>query len=451
MSDAALATVTRIPSLLLEGQLMNSEISHVLRDALIERTIEGASTLTIDVYDDSRTLLKSGIFSERTRVRVDQYTFELVQIRKSGSDLSLVFEDLPVAALRRRTTPLKVSPNTLTHVEFAERLVLEEEWLSFWTPPELRSGELSRVELTRGKPDAMGEEPEDSWTALGRIAEERGWRRYVLNKEAIAYVPETYLLDQPPVYTLREGGVGTADIDFDFDTGKPVATLRVRVRSGRWNVPVGAVVRVEDLGPANGNWLVSATSRSIFSLFIDVTLTKARPVLPEPEAAAVEAAVSAGGGAVTAVPSAPSFASADDGTYPSDPSNLVKIGQGNHRLIPSAAASFMRVQAKAGIPIPITDSYRSTASQAASYRSNPYRFAKPGGSAHGEGRAVDVDLKRCGVGNQSPDPTKWDQDPVWKRLNEAFMDEGWCNYQYRNQSTKGKTSEPWHWSYKVCK
>lgn len=450
-TNKALATVTRIDSLVLTGKTQTSDVAHVLRDATLERTIDGASTVTLEVYDNDRTLLKSGIFSSRTTVTVDGFTFELVQVRKSGNNLSLTFEDLPIAALRRRDTPLKVSAGTVTHVDFAERMVKEESWLNFWVPPEFRAAEKSRVELARGKPDDT--DPEDSWAALGRIADDRGWRRYVLNKDTIAYAPETYLMNQTPLYTLVEGTAGVEDVDFDFDSGKPSATVKVRVRTGRWDVPVGSAIQISDLGPATGNWLVSGISRSLFSLFLDVSLTKARPVLPEPEAPKDKKS-SAGIPILekqdVAVSSSASAATADS-SYPADPTNLVPIGQGGHKLIPDAAESFKRVQTRVGRTIPITDSFRSVAVQAAAYESDPSRFAKPGGSAHGEGRAVDVNLGAYGVGNISPDPRKWVQNPKWKALNDAFEAEGWANYQYRAGTAKGRTSEPWHWSWGVVK
>ncbi len=40
------------------------------------RTIEGASTLNLDIYDDSRKLLRSGIFSNRVTMSVDKQAFE---------------------------------------------------------------------------------------------------------------------------------------------------------------------------------------------------------------------------------------------------------------------------------------------------------------------------------------------------------------------------------------
>lgn len=285
-AEEALATLSGFQSLLMEGKGLRADVAKVLRDATVSRSIDGVSTLALDIYDDGRKLLRSGIFSDRVTMSVDAWAFELVQVRKSGPGLGVTLEDLPVAALRRRDAPLKVAPGTTTHVDFAERLVREEPWLHFWCPDTVRKVERTKIEIARGKPgtDKEKEERQNSWDALVANADVRGWRRYVLNKDTIAYVPETYLMAQPPAYRFTEGTNGVDYIDFDFDIGKPVSTVKLKVRAARWAVPVGTCVEIYDMGLLNGKWLVTLISRSIFSLSMDVTLTKARPVLPEPEA-----------------------------------------------------------------------------------------------------------------------------------------------------------------------
>lgn len=280
-AEEALATLAGFQSLLLEGKGLRSDIAKVLRDVTVTRSIEGASTLDLDIYDDGTKLLRSGIFSDRVTMSLDNWSFELVQVRKSGPGLGVTLEDLPIAALRRRDAPLKVAPGTTTHVEFAERLVKEEAWLQFWCPAEARTVERTKVEIARGNP-GNDSEKQDTWAALGANADDRGWRRYVLNKDTIAYVPETYLASQPAAYRFTEHTNGVDYIDFDFDIGKPVATVKMKVRAARWAVPVGTCVEIYDLGLANGKWIVTSLSRSVFSLSMDVTLTRARPTLPEP-------------------------------------------------------------------------------------------------------------------------------------------------------------------------
>lgn len=336
-AEEALATLSGFQSLLMEGKGLRADIAKVLRDATVNRTIEGASTLALDIYDDGTKLLRSGIFSDRVTMSVDAWSFELVQVRKGGPGLGVTLEDLPIAALRRRDAPLKVAPGTTTHVDFAERLVKEEAWLKFWCPAAVRTKERTKVEIARGKPGNAKEKEErqDTWAALGANADVRGWRRYVSGKSTIAYVPETYLLAQPAAYRFTEQTNGVDYIDFDFDIGKPVATVKLKVRAARWAVPVGTCVEIYDMGPVNGKWLVTAISRSIFSLSMDVTLTKARPTLPEPvpppapsaaehgsEGASGSGSVKGGGGAT----------SADGYVWPTQGQISSRFGQRSGRL-----------------------------------------------------------------------------------------------------------------------
>ncbi len=282
MSEQALATLNAYRTLRFNGEDLRGEVARVLRDATIERTIEGSSTLTLDIYDDASRLLDSGIFNTRATMQVEEFSFELVQVRKSGPGLTVVLEDLPIAALRRHDKPKKVAPNTTTHVAFSRMLVREEAWLKFYAPV---SGDRALVELARGKPGTKdeAEDRETTWDAVGRIAGERNWRRFVRGKNEIWYVPETWLQQQTPMFRITENSEdGVDNIDFDFDIGKKVASLSIDARAARWQVPVGALVEVYGMGPANGKWLVTSLSRSLFSLNVNITLTKARPVLPEP-------------------------------------------------------------------------------------------------------------------------------------------------------------------------
>lgn len=284
----ALATLDAFTSLRMEGAHLRAEIARVLRDATISRSIDGVSTLTLDVYDDARKLLRSGILSSRVTMQVDAYSFELVQVRKSGPSLSIVLEDLPVAALRRHDKPYKVGAGTMSHVDFSRRLVAEERWLKFSAPFAAR--EKAKTELARGNPTDPKADKVDTWTAIGKIADARGWRRFVQGTNTILYVPETYLASRPPKFTFSEDSPGIENIDGDYDIGKPVATAKVTVRAKRWAVPVGDCVQVTGLGPMNGKWIVSDISRSLFSVNMDVTISRARPTLPEPEQAVVDVA-----------------------------------------------------------------------------------------------------------------------------------------------------------------
>lgn len=136
---------------------------------------------------------------------------------------------------------------------------------------------------------------------------------------------------------------------------------------------------------------------------------------------------------------APTAATSSGGAWPNDPTNLVSIGQGSHRLAAPAAAAFHQWEAVYGRKIPVTDSYRSYAQQDAAHDRDPQRFASPDGSAHVEARAVDVNLPALGIGSTM-------SDAGYKKLFDAAKAAGWCGY---HNGVAGK--ETWHFSYAVCK
>ena len=76
------------------------DIAGAITAGSIERTIEGASTLNLDVFDRDRKLLRSGRLAARTDVRIDGLWFRLAAVNKESDTLSLTFEDREIAILR---------------------------------------------------------------------------------------------------------------------------------------------------------------------------------------------------------------------------------------------------------------------------------------------------------------------------------------------------------------
>lgn len=127
----------------------------------------------------------------------------------------------------------------------------------------------------------------------------------------------------------------------------------------------------------------------------------------------------------------------------------VRIGQGGHKLNPQAATAFRQAEQNYGRSIPITDSSRDYATQAANRKRDPDRFGPPDGNAHVEGRAVDVNLQALGIYPKG-EPSDWMNDAGYRRLVRAMTSAGWCNYQLKNGTANGRTREPWHWAYGRC-
>lgn len=102
-------------------------------DASIVRTLEGASSLEVQVSDPDWALMESGLFDldederlDNIDTQVEGHWFRLVKVAPTDDDLTLVFEDREVAWLREYTKPLKQKrePGS-TRAEFVQRLVIE--------------------------------------------------------------------------------------------------------------------------------------------------------------------------------------------------------------------------------------------------------------------------------------------------------------------------------------
>jgi D-alanyl-D-alanine carboxypeptidase len=113
-------------------------------------------------------------------------------------------------------------------------------------------------------------------------------------------------------------------------------------------------------------------------------------------------------------------------------------GAEGERLAPGAAASFSALSkayaAQTGVPLCITDSYRSLAEQVSVKVSRGSWAATPGTSKHGLGLAVDL----CGGVQDFGSATH-----RWMRQNAPLY--GWFHPSWA--AAGGSLPEPWHWEY----
>jgi hypothetical protein len=123
-----------VSEILLDGKKMDLRIDAHITEAALERTIEGASTVALTVYDMHRDILTSGILANRINIQVDMFKFSLVQVSKANESLTLTFEDWLVSQLRRNKKPIKAKRGNITRAEFAKRLVSEVHGANFVCP-----------------------------------------------------------------------------------------------------------------------------------------------------------------------------------------------------------------------------------------------------------------------------------------------------------------------------
>ena len=111
------------------------DVVGLITGAELERTIEGASTLTVTLKDPDDAVLLSGLL-DRDRndrldvldVKVDGQWWRLAKVAVGMEDLTLVFEDRGVALLRLHKRREKVNRETQTRAEFVKRLVRQVKY-----------------------------------------------------------------------------------------------------------------------------------------------------------------------------------------------------------------------------------------------------------------------------------------------------------------------------------
>lgn len=327
-------TILDKASLIIDGRSVNgayADLAAALVEVRVRETITGASTLTLKVVDPKGTIRNSGLLAAKVTAVIDGAGFELVRTdRSTRADLTITFEDMAVAALRRRNSYRKVAAGAMSRAAFCQLLIREEPWITVSAAP----GALSKVELARGSAaSTTTEEPaggsggfgtkgldpaaakaiilgsasasksstskktevEDTWDACGRIMGEIGWRAYALRKQVVL-APDSWILSRGTPYALSESSPGLDSIGWEFDTGQPAATATLRVRCGTSTTfPAGSRVTLSGEGPADGDWLVETIDRTDRTQVADVTLIRPSPALPEPTVNALSANPGEGG------------------------------------------------------------------------------------------------------------------------------------------------------------
>jgi hypothetical protein len=251
-------------------------VTAIAEPPVLTRTIEGASTVEVTCADASRKLLRDPAVATRSVVVVDAIRFELVALTKTGNRYKLTFEDEVVAKLRRETKRLSVHAGRVTRADFARRLAREAK-VDLAVDPSLDKRRVrTAFERSHGQKT-------NSWDILGSDVAEPVHVRRFSDGTRLVLGGDEWLAGRFKRIRIAEHTGAVNDINFDLDTGKRAsrATLDVDVKA--WTIPPGAPVGLDDMGPADGNWLVSEVSQPLTSSRGTVTLTRPRHQLPEPK------------------------------------------------------------------------------------------------------------------------------------------------------------------------
>jgi cell wall-associated NlpC family hydrolase len=134
-SDTALDTLV----FFISGKKHQAEqVRDVIVDGSVERTMAGASTVSITLLDADRSIQTSGILTKATDINIDGLYFRLQKVERQGDTLDVIFEDREVALLRLQSAFRKANRATSTRAQFAESLVREQrlEKIRFFSPEE---------------------------------------------------------------------------------------------------------------------------------------------------------------------------------------------------------------------------------------------------------------------------------------------------------------------------
>lgn len=115
-----------IEKLTLRGNQLASMIGPRITRADIAQTLDQPLTITLDIWDQSRSLLQSGLLDTKLRIALDRHAFAMTRVAKNGHMITLEFEDANVNALRAFDTPLKVTRGDKSRIAFVKQLLSEK-------------------------------------------------------------------------------------------------------------------------------------------------------------------------------------------------------------------------------------------------------------------------------------------------------------------------------------
>lgn len=138
-------------------------------------------------------------------------------------------------------------------------------------------------EFARGQSNQPGQTPEDSWTAIQRLSQEVNWRAF-MRRGVLYYLSDTTLIGRRATLVVSPTSQGVVSMPFSYNRGKKVQQVTLNIYADNWTGIPGDHVIVNNLGPANGDYLVATARRSLFNPQVEVTLKAATRPLPEPAA-----------------------------------------------------------------------------------------------------------------------------------------------------------------------
>ena len=101
------------------------DVTSCITEATVEHAMTGAGILTLELDDNERRILRSGVLAHAIRVSLDDDHYRLRAVDKRDNGLTLTLEEEVVALLRRHNKPRVAYRDTVSRALFAQTLVRE--------------------------------------------------------------------------------------------------------------------------------------------------------------------------------------------------------------------------------------------------------------------------------------------------------------------------------------
>lgn len=312
--------------LIVNGYEASADLTEAVSDAQLDRTISGASTLTLTIEDPHRVFVNSKVAQILTPATptldldgsyspsaipyvpttcaitdgTTELVFALASVEKEGDEVTLTFEDLIINQLRyafATQAGYMSTSGTMTRADFMTQIISKSNvpTNAIAVPDGFNGVQDVQEQLQWGTSDSP---TEDAWTCLTRLANEVQWRCFSTG-QAIIFGPDEWLLSQAVAATFQEFTDGVDSIDFDWDMGQQEANATVNCVAQLLGFLPGQLVRLVGIGVASGLWIASEMERDLFTPDATLSVIQPQPSISEAQAAALNS-----GTATTSTPSA---------------------------------------------------------------------------------------------------------------------------------------------------
>lgn len=256
-------------------------------DLQLNRTIDGASYIVMQLQDPSRNILNGGLFDFGDTLSFDSLNFALVSFKKATDQLQITFEAALAYNLRKQTGPLAWN-STTDLVGFVQHLLTAVPGATLVAQPgpvsfDTGSGFTASSTVTQSQVISRGTTStpnEDSWTAINRLANSCGYRAF--ESEGVLYLgSDQWLMAHfGSAGTLTEFTPQVLNIDGEYDIGMPLGQMTVTTMSNLWPYGPGNSVMLARMGPFGRNpWMVYSLQRNLYNPQGSITLQA--PMTPE--------------------------------------------------------------------------------------------------------------------------------------------------------------------------